>query len=170
MPSPQTQREHADQPHGHVQFPASRSQCLAPPPEKGSDHLHEAFSGSFFGDRVRLWSSSMAVSISHPAHRSRLAPVIYQRVQQLGPIERRPVEEDIHAVVGTLRPVHDGLSMANNQVLHMPSVKEIVVQPGNALLRYSIPMPEDAPIGGRDAEKVAPHARFCLPSSLVGLF
>ena len=30
--------------------------------------------------------------------------------------------------------------------------------PDNALLRYSIPMPEDAPIGGRDAEDVALHA------------
>ena len=33
-------------------------------------------------------------------------------------------------------------------------VKEIVVQPGNAVVRYSIPMPEDSPIGGRDSEEV----------------
>ena len=37
-------------------------------------------------------------------------------------------------------------------------VKEIVVMPGNALLRYTIPMPDDAPIGGRDAEEVPLHA------------
>ena len=34
-------------------------------------------------------------------------------------------------------------------------VKEIVVQPGGAVVRYTIPMPEDSPIGGRDAEEVA---------------
>ena len=37
-------------------------------------------------------------------------------------------------------------------------VKEIVVQPGNALVRYTIPMPQDSPIGGMDAEEVALHA------------
>ena len=37
-------------------------------------------------------------------------------------------------------------------------VKEIVVQPGNALLRYTIPMPEDSPIGDSDAEELALHA------------
>ena len=37
-------------------------------------------------------------------------------------------------------------------------VKEIVVMPGNALLRYTIPMPDDSPIPGRDAEEMALHA------------
>ena len=39
-----------------------------------------------------------------------------------------------------------------------PFVKEIVLQPGNALLRYTIPMPEDSPIGKTDAEEMALHA------------
>ena len=34
-------------------------------------------------------------------------------------------------------------------------VKEIVVGPGKATIRYTIPMPPDSPIGGRDAEEVA---------------
>ena len=34
-------------------------------------------------------------------------------------------------------------------------VKEIVVMPDNAVVRYTIPMPEDSPIGGRDAEEMA---------------
>ena len=34
-------------------------------------------------------------------------------------------------------------------------VKEIVVGPGNATIRYTIPMPPDSPSGGRDAEEVA---------------
>ena len=34
-------------------------------------------------------------------------------------------------------------------------VKEIVVMPDNAVVRYTIPMPEDSPIGGRDTEEMA---------------
>ena len=34
-------------------------------------------------------------------------------------------------------------------------VKEIVVMPDNAVVRYSIPMPDDSPIPGRDAEEMA---------------
>ena len=37
-------------------------------------------------------------------------------------------------------------------------VKEIVIMPGNAVVRYTIPMPQDSPIGGMDAEEVALHA------------
>ena len=33
-------------------------------------------------------------------------------------------------------------------------VKEIVVMPGDALLRYTIPMPDDSPIPGRNAEEM----------------
>ena len=34
-------------------------------------------------------------------------------------------------------------------------VKEIVVMPGDALLRYTVPIPDDSLIPGRAAEKVA---------------
>ena len=37
-------------------------------------------------------------------------------------------------------------------------VREIVVQPGGALVRYTIPMPEDSPIGEKDAEEIALHS------------
>ena len=40
-------------------------------------------------------------------------------------------------------------------------VKEIVVMPGDALLRYTVPMPDDSLIPGRDAEEVA------LPGSVL---
>ena len=36
-------------------------------------------------------------------------------------------------------------------------VKEIVVLPDNALMRYTIPTPPDSPIGGGDAAEVALH-------------
>ena len=34
-------------------------------------------------------------------------------------------------------------------------VKEIVIMPGDAVVRYTIPMPDDSPIQGRDAEEMA---------------
>ena len=34
-------------------------------------------------------------------------------------------------------------------------VKEIVVMPGDALMRYTIPMPDDSPIPGRNTEEMA---------------
>ena len=34
-------------------------------------------------------------------------------------------------------------------------VNEIVVMPGNALMHCTIPMPDDSPIPGRNAEEVA---------------
>ena len=34
-------------------------------------------------------------------------------------------------------------------------VKEIAVAPGAATIRYTIPMPEDSPLRGRDIEEVA---------------
>ena len=33
-------------------------------------------------------------------------------------------------------------------------VKEIVVAPGQAIVRYAMPMPEDSPIGRRESEVV----------------
>ena len=34
-------------------------------------------------------------------------------------------------------------------------VREIVVMPGQAILHYTIPMPDDSPIPGRNAEEMA---------------
>ena len=41
-------------------------------------------------------------------------------------------------------------------------VKEIVVTPGNALLRYAIPMTDDSRIPGRNAEDMALNSSSCL--------
>ena len=37
-------------------------------------------------------------------------------------------------------------------------VKEIVVMPDNAVVRYTVPMPDDSPIPGRNAEKIVLNA------------
>ena len=46
-------------------------------------------------------------------------------------------------------------------------VKEIVVTPGDALLRYTIPMPDDSPIPGRNAEEMALNGSI-LSTVIVG--
>ena len=43
-------------------------------------------------------------------------------------------------------------------------VKEIVVSPGNAVVRYSIPIPDDSRIPGMDAEEAALHGS--VPSTV----
>ena len=58
-----------------------------------------------------------------------------------------------------LRPGHERVPERERvdraQGLHQTFVKEIVVTPGNALMRYTVPMPDDSLIPGRVAEKVA---------------
>ena len=48
-------------------------------------------------------------------------------------------------------------------------VKEIVVMPGDALLRYTIPMPDDSPIPGRNAEEMALNGSVLSTAKMVGL-
>ena len=36
-------------------------------------------------------------------------------------------------------------------------VKEVLVRPGGATIIYTIPTPEDSPIGGKDAAEIALH-------------
>ena len=55
-------------------------------------------------------------------------------------------------------------------------VKEIVVMPDNAVVRYTIPMPDDSPIPGRDTEEMALNGSVlstvkfggCRPSAKMG--
>ena len=48
-------------------------------------------------------------------------------------------------------------------------VKEIVVVPGDALLRYTIPMPEDSRIPGRNAEDMALNGSVLSTVKMVEL-
>ena len=48
-------------------------------------------------------------------------------------------------------------------------VKEIVVMPDNAVVRYTIPMPDDSPIPGRDAEEMALNGSVLSTVKLGGL-
>ena len=39
-------------------------------------------------------------------------------------------------------------------------IKEIVIMPGKAVVRYTVPMPDDSPIPGRNAEDMALNSSF----------
>ena len=75
--------------------------------------------------------------------------------------QRREVLDDVETITAYAQDMSVFLNesdLTERRAFIESFVKEIVVMPGNALLRYSIPMPEDSPIGERDAEEVALHA------------
>ena len=75
--------------------------------------------------------------------------------------QRREVLDDVETITAYAQDMSVFLNeseLTERRAFIESFVKEIVVQPDNALLRYSIPMPEDSPIGERDAEEVALHA------------
>ena len=72
--------------------------------------------------------------------------------------QRRVVLDDVETIAAYCQDLSRYLNeseLTERRAFIESFVKEIVVQPGNALVRYSIPMPEDSPIGGRDLEEVA---------------
>ena len=74
--------------------------------------------------------------------------------------QRREVLDDVETITAYAQDMSVFLNkseLTERRAFIESFVKEIVVMPGNALLRYAIPMPEDAPIAGRDAEEVALH-------------
>lgn len=47
-------------------------------------------------------------------------------------------------------------------------VKEVQVKPGRATIHYTIPIPEDSPIGGRDADELALNEGIVMSSAHYG--
>ena len=75
--------------------------------------------------------------------------------------QRRDVLDDVETIAAYAQDMSVFLNeseLTERRAFIESFVKEIVVQPGNALVRYTIPMPQDSPIGGMDAEEVALHA------------
>ena len=75
--------------------------------------------------------------------------------------ERRVVLDDVETITAYAKDISEFLKaseLTERRSFIESFVKEIVVSPGNALVRYTIPMPEDSPIGGRDEEDLAIHA------------
>ena len=74
--------------------------------------------------------------------------------------ERRVVLDDVETITAYAQDLSTFLNeseLTERRAFIQSFVKEIIVMPGNALLRYTIPMAEDGPIGGANAEEVALH-------------
>ena len=72
--------------------------------------------------------------------------------------QRRDVLDDVETITAYAQDlsVHlkDG-ELTERRAFIESLVKEIVVMPDNAVVRYTIPMPENSPIGGRDVGDMA---------------
>ena len=85
--------------------------------------------------------------------------------------QRRVVLDDVNTIAAYAQDLSRYLNeseLTERRAFIESFVKEIVVQPGNAVVRYSIPMPEDSPIGGRDTEEVALDAPVLSTVKLGG--
>ena len=72
--------------------------------------------------------------------------------------ERRVVLDDVETITRHALEIGEFLKtseLTESRAFIESFVKEIVVSPGNAVVRYSIPMPEDSRIPGKDAEDMA---------------
>ena len=71
--------------------------------------------------------------------------------------QRRKVLDDVNTIAAYAKDMKDFLKeseLTERRAFIQSFVKEIVVVPGDALLRYTVPMPDDSLIPGRTAEKV----------------
>ncbi len=74
--------------------------------------------------------------------------------------ERRVVLDDVETITAYAEDMSDFLKtseLTESRAFIESFVKEVVVSPGNAVVHYSIPMPDDSPIPGRDVEEIALH-------------
>ena len=71
--------------------------------------------------------------------------------------QRRVVLDDVETITAYCEDLSRYLNeseLTERRAFIESFVKEIVVQSGGAVVRYTIPMPHDSPIGGRDSEEV----------------
>ena len=79
----------------------------------------------------------------------------------------RKVLDDVNTISAYAKDMKDFLNesdLTKRRAFIQSFVKEIIVVPGDALLRYTVPMPDDRLIPGRAAEKMA------LPDSVLSTF
>ena len=72
--------------------------------------------------------------------------------------QRREILDDVEPIAAYAQEMSDFLKeseLTGRRAFIETFVKEIVVMPGDALVRYTIPMPDDSPIPGRNAEEMA---------------
>ena len=92
-------------------------------------------------------------------HRDRQERLEYSAEQARAALaQRRKVLDDVNTIAAYAKDMRDFLNeseLTERRAFIKSFVKEIVVMPGDALLRYTVPMPYDSLIPGRAAEKVA---------------
>ena len=74
--------------------------------------------------------------------------------------QRRKILDDVNTITAYAKEMSDFLDeseLTERRAFIKSFVKEIVVMPGDALVRYIVPMPHDSPIPGRAAVKRALH-------------
>ena len=72
--------------------------------------------------------------------------------------QRRAVLDDVNTIAAYAQDMSEFLNeseLTERRAFIETFVKEIVVMPGNALMRYTVPMPDDSLIPGRNAEEMA---------------
>ena len=72
--------------------------------------------------------------------------------------QRRAILDDMEPIAAYAKEMSEFLNeseLTERRAFIETFVKEIVVMPGDALVRYTIPMPNDSPIPGRNAEEMA---------------
>ena len=72
--------------------------------------------------------------------------------------QRRKVLDDVNAIAAYAREMKDFLEeseLTERRAFIETFVKEILVVPGDALMRYTVPMPDDSLVPGKATEKVA---------------
>ena len=72
--------------------------------------------------------------------------------------QRRAILDDMEPIAAYAKEMGEFLNeseLTERRAFTLTFVKEIVVMPGDALVRYTIPMPNDSPIPGRNAEEMA---------------
>ena len=85
--------------------------------------------------------------------------------------QRRVVLDDVKTITAYAEDMSEFLNeseLTERRAFIESFVKEIVVRPGNAVVRYSIPMPEDSRIPGRVTEEVALHGPVLSTVKLGG--
>ena len=92
-------------------------------------------------------------------HRERQERLEYSAEQARAVLaQRRKVLDDVNTIAAYAKDMKDFLKeseLTERRAFIQSFIKEIVVVPGDALLRYKVPMPDDSLIPGRAAEKVA---------------
>ena len=71
--------------------------------------------------------------------------------------ERREILDDVETITAYAQDMREfllGSNLTESRAFVRSFVKEIDVEPGRAVIRYSIPMPMDSPIGFKDTEEV----------------